>query len=107
MIAPSPGSWFAAVDYAENKQCFERQRTGSCSCTTRRSGYNPCDLAQDVIDSCDALSRGFPPSLTVVEVARWFAAHRCHNPRCNHKACSKADQIVAFLQEEAQGDQIA
>ena len=110
MVANSPGSWFAAADYARDKQCVERQRTGSCSCLSRRkrkASYNPCDRAQQVIESCDNLSRGFPPVLEIAEIVLWFERHRCRDSGCSHRGCSRADAVVAFLRTAASADKIA
>jgi hypothetical protein len=110
MVAQTPGSWFAAADYARDKQCRERQSTGSCGCVSRRkrkTNYNPCDRAEQVIESCDALSRGYPPALEVAEIIQWFERHRCRDHRCNHRGCSRADAVLEFLRTADTGKDIA
>jgi hypothetical protein len=99
--------WFTAYDWAEQRRCFEHQRTGRCSCE-RKNGriYNPCDKTDQVLEDLSALSIGDPArNFTMREIIDWFRTRCCRSfPGCRHQACNRAIPIIAFLetQEAAQ-----
>jgi hypothetical protein len=91
-------SWFTVADILEQKQCFERGKTGRCSHTAKRGpakGSNPCDYTQKCIDACtDGFIR-----VSADEVLAHLESKRCRNKGCNHKGCAEIDN--ALIQIEA------
>ena len=89
----NPMSWFSVITILEQKQCFERERTGRCSHLLKRGknkGRNPCDVTQDMIDAC---FDGFIEN-SQGDVIDHLKTKRCRNSGCNHKGCSEVDRLV-------------
>lgn len=96
-------SWFTAYDWAEQRRCFEHQRTGSCSCERKSGGrHNPCDKTDQVLEDLSAMSmHDVPRNFNLRQIIGWFRSRCCHSfPRCNHRACQQAVPILAFLEEQ-------
>jgi hypothetical protein len=86
-------SFFTVADILEQKQCFERKRTGCCSHTAKRGpakGQNPCDYTQQCIDAC---GNGFI-RIPVEDVLAHLESKRCRNRGCNHKGCAEIDNAL-------------
>jgi hypothetical protein len=94
--------WCTVYLWVQNNQCFERRRTGTCSCHRKRQDYNPCEREAQILEDLTCMSIGEPSRyFTLDEIIVWVKQHTCRKfPRCNHKSCQDAAPILAFLEQQ-------
>lgn len=86
-------SLYSISDWLRTKTCFERQKTGSCSCRGKNQFANPCQVTTDLADACEQAER-------LDDVLKRVKIHRCNDPHCTHKGCARTDEMESTLRRE-------
>ena len=98
--------WASVEMWVTRRRCFERTRTGDCSCVSKRGQYkgtNPCERADDIQEDVAAYAMHQPPpnGHTIPDIIHWIVVHCCRKyqqtGRCNDQACNEATHVINFL----------
>lgn len=93
-------TWQAVADTCEKYFCFERQRTGTCSCRGDIPGRRKptCYIGRQIISSCNSTE----PNLEMI--GRFLAQHTCgqfkHNQTCRHHTCSIHYRMLQWIKTQ-------
>jgi hypothetical protein len=90
-------TWNDVAEWCRGHTCFERQRTGLCSC----KGKQACFIGQSLADEAERLASG--ENGDTEAIAKFIARKTCHASRngraCNHRGCIRAERIHAWVCE--------